>query len=198
MCQAFVKQVQSCFDVNGNEVENVDENDAKTVEKADATATAATTAAGKKVPYRFEKPQLKKVEILPAKTAPVKQQRVKTTLEKPQLKKVGGPNAVENVAAVAPKKSNNRLQEMMPTLKKVAPGEVSPRTQRKRVSSTSEQAPPQTPSAIKAVEKGKKKALVEETPVQQKPVSKVEVSEQTVKTTSVSVEEHKPDPKPTS
>merc|ERR1712142_24286 len=52
-------------------------------------------------------------------------------------------------------------------------------------------------SAIKAVEKGKKKALVEETPVQQKPVPKVEVSEETVKATSVSVEEHKPDPAPT-
>merc|ERR1712168_1070758 len=198
MCQAFVKQVQSCFDVNGNDVENVDENDAKTVEKADDTATAATTAAGKKVPYRFEKPQLKKAEIFPAKTAPVNQQRVKTTLEKPQLKKVGGLNAVENVAAVAPKKSNNQLQDMMPTLKKVAPGEASPRTQRKRVSSTTEQAPPQKPSAIKAVEKGKKKALVEETPVQQKPMPKVEVSEEPVKATSVAVEEHKPDLKPTS
>merc|ERR1712013_482889 len=113
--------VQTQFDMDDGEAPN---NVVET-KKPEIPAPATTS---KKAPYRFDKPQLKKTEVLP-----------------PKLN-------------VTTQKKSNKIE--IPALKKVAPGgaPVSPRNQRKRIPSMSEQSP----SAVKALEKEKKKILVEE------------------------------------
>merc|ERR1712013_965294 len=147
MCEAFVKQVQTQFDMDDGEASN---NNTAETKKPEIPAPSTTS---KKAPYRFDKPQLKKTEVLPPKL---------------------------NVTA---QKKSNKIE--MPALKKVAPGDapVSPRNQRKRIPSVSEQSP----SAVKALEKEKKKILVEEAVITPSSVAKVEACDESAKPSTVAV-----------
>merc|ERR1712013_943159 len=129
----------------------MDDGEAPNTSETKKSEQPAPATTSKKAPYRFDKPQLKKTEVLPPKN-------------------------------VTPQKKSNKIE--IPALKKVAPGDapVSPRNQRKRIPSVSEQSP----STVKALEKEKKKILVEEAVITPSSVAKVEACDEAAKPSTLS------------